>query len=1023
MGGSARRRTLRLRAIALAAAVSAIGLGIHASGVQAGDGPATRGSGEIGIEVKTTSQQNILDRGRIKVELTAPIAPGLIKHLKANSVDADGRARISDGRRARVRSTSPRRVRLELTNKGAKRIARCVPQELRVRARGIFQGDILLSGRGAAELNLDLPACGGGGESNRDYAVAPGGDKTHTNGTPREFTAAGTGSAQVYVALYGCDDVSESGGELSFLATDDRATQNPTGAGITRLNGGAVAGAPSKAGPVAAAGGQISFTVSGTDGCATAVVFRDLNGDGFLNVDANGIPTEPYGGGGTTTFEPQGVSFVNAERCDPTDPSVCLYPFPNDHFTVAQGSTETGRRIAFNTQSVPKNRFGVPIDPTDYNRADGYSPGSMLITKVPGLDTPGAFENTGAVPITDFERYADEDAPVVVIDAATGERHPIFTELDANPDDPADVALIIRPTVNFEEGHRYVVALRDMRDSNDEVIEPGRAFQLYRDGIATSDPVVEQRRSRFEGLFDELEDADVERDDLFLTWDFTIASERSLTERMLSIRDRAFAALGDTDLDDLQVQGSAPQTVITSVTDFARCGDDGCQEGLQIPEIPVVGPFLDPVQGLVDTYISPMLGLAPENDRLAREVNGTLVVPCFLDAPGCLPGSRFSLGADGLPQQNQVPHLASFKCLIPRATVEDGLDRARPSLYGHGLLGSGSEVDAGHVQAMASEHNVLFCATDWAGFATQDVPTVLHSLQDLSNFQRLADRMQQGYLNMLMLGRAMIHPQGLGASPAFGFNGQSVIDTTRLYYDGNSQGGIMGGGLTAVAPDFNRAVLGVPAMNYSTLLRRSSDFAPYAEGNFADPPGDTELGLYDNYPDELERPLILAMIQMLWDRGEANGYAQHMTDDPLPNTPPHKVLLHAAFGDHQVTNLAAEVEARTIGAYTNSPALDPGRIPSGDPLWEIPVIPSYPFSGSALIYFDSGPPRDGDQGVVNPPLNNTPPHAPAYGRDPHSDPRNDPFGRQQKSAFLQPDGAVINVCGAAPCYSHGWTGP
>ena len=34
----------------------------------------------------------------------------------------------------------------------------------------------------------------------------------------------------------------------------------------------------------------------------------------------------------------------------------------------------------------------------------------------------------------------------------------------------------------------------------------------------------------------------------------------------------------------------------------------------------------------------------------------------------------------------------------------------------------------------------------------------------------------------------------------------------------------MGGSLTALAPDFNRAVLGVPGMNYSTLLRRSVDF-------------------------------------------------------------------------------------------------------------------------------------------------------------------------------------------------------
>ena len=100
-----------------------------------------------------------------------------------------------------------------------------------------------------------------------------------------------------------------------------------------------------------------------------------------------------------------------------------------------------------------------------------------------------------------------------------------------------------------------------------------------------------------------------------------------------------------------------------------------------------------------------------------------------------------------------------------------------------------------------------------------------------------------------------------------------------MVYDGNSQGGIMGGSLAALAPDFDRAVLGVPAMNYSTLLRRSVDFDQYA------------VVLYQNYPNELERPLILALMQMLWDRGEADGYAHHMTDDPLPNTPAHHVLL------------------------------------------------------------------------------------------------------------------------------------
>ena len=66
------------------------------------------------------------------------------------------------------------------------------------------------------------------------------------------------------------------------------------------------------------------------------------------------------------------------------------------------------------------------------------------------------------------------------------------------------------------------------------------------------------------------------------------------------------------------------------------------------------------------------------------------------------------------------------------------------------------------------------------------------------------------------------------------------------------------------------------------------------------------------------------MIQLLWDRGEANGYVYHMVRDPLPNTPKKTVLLHEAFGDHQVSNVATETEARIIGARLRTPALDPG---------------------------------------------------------------------------------------------------
>jgi hypothetical protein len=308
----------------------------------------------------------------------------------------------------------------------------------------------------------------------------------------------------------------------------------------------------------------------------------------------------------------------------------------------------------------------------------------------------------------------------------------------------------------------------------------------------------------------------------------------------------------------------------------------------------------------------------------------------------------------------------------------------------------------------------------------------------------------------------MNNPSGFESNVAFHADGATlasppVIDTSKLYYNGNSQGGILGGALTAVSPDFRRAVLGVPAMNYSTLLERSVDFEPYAEGQFtsaicdefpSEPlqdtcnmaPSDTPLGLYDNYPNELERPLIFSLMQMLWDRAEPDGYAHHITDHPLPNTPSHLVLMQASFGDHQVANVAAEVEARTIGASVYQPALDPGRYWNPNGIFGLSPIGSFPFFGSALVYWDGGP-LGSPGGTATPPNEDIPPRPPAFGSDPHSYTRSDVKARAQKSDFLQGPSQINNYCTSAnrpdplpallvpntgspiPCHSHSWLGP
>jgi hypothetical protein len=653
-----------------------------------------------------------------------------------------------------------------------------------------------------------------------------------------------------------------------------------------------------------------------------------------------------------------------SRACDFLDPAVCLQPWPNDHF-------RKDGRIAISQRAMPADKDGKRISPAGWNRNDGFSPGQAIITRVPGLDNARALRRTNPVQLRNLSRYTARRAPVLVINAKTGKRHPIWAELDPHPKRRADVNLQIRPSRNWDEGARYIVALRKLKNAKGGTIGARAAFKLYRDGRKTSNRLIESRRAHMNGIFRKLRRAGVRRRSLYLAWDFTVASRRNLTERVLHMRDDAFALLGDTALADGQVQGSAPPFTVTNVE--------------TVTDEPGVG----------------------------QRITGTFQVPCYLDEPGCPPGSGFRFASTG----SNIPvrtadnfRTAPFYCNVPQAAGP-----SKPALaveYGHGLLGSGDQVfREPDIQRMAERHNAMYCGTDWTGMDRDVIQFAVQALQNLSLFPKFADRLQQGLVDQMYLGRLMLHPQGLASHEAFQQGNQPVFDNSKLLWDSNSQGGIMGGALTALTPDFQNAVLGVPAMNYSVLLRRSVDFDNYA------------VVMYRQYPNERERPLVLGLMQMLWDRGENNGYAQHITRDPLTDTPAHKVLMHVAIGDHQVTTIQADVMARTLGARVRQPAVDEGRSNELRPLFGIPAIGGFPFAGPAsMVYWDGGPVRTVEGrpvGTEPAPLAEVPNRT---GADPHSLPRRDPEAQRQKVEFML-NGSVIDVCGPASCYVDGYAGP
>jgi len=170
--------------------------------------------------------------------------------------------------------------------------------------------------------------------------------------------------------------------------------------------------------------------------------------------------------------------------------------------------------------------------------------------------------------------------------------------------------------------------------------------------------------------------------------------------------------------------------------------------------------------------------------------------------------------------------------------------------------------------------------------------------------------------------------------------------------------------------------------------------------------------------------------------------------------PDHHVLMEIAWGDHQVANITAFDEARTIGAESvgNSTASDQlgggeailasrlcntdangkpttndptdsenGSDVSGEycwapssPLWGITPITSYPYDGSAIAVFDSGPDGDGTAYATDPPPPSDvyPPNTSAN-LDPHEAPRRTCAAQDMKGAFFDVDGQIDGLADGA----------
>jgi hypothetical protein len=479
------------------------------------------------------------------------------------------------------------------------------------------------------------------------------------------------------------------------------------------------------------------------------------------------------------------------------------------------------------------------------------------------------------------------------------------------------------------------VAIRNVVDDSGKPLAPTPIFQALRDGTSSDDLSVAPRRALYADIFAKLGAAGVDKGSLQLAWDFTTASKDDTTKWMVHVRDAALAAVG----------ADGPAYKITKVTDNP-------------------------------------------NPHIRRRIEGTFTVPLYLNQgtvgnlmanPPQVP--MLALGPDGLPKQNGTADY-DFEVQIPNSLVTAG--KAGPIVQNaHGLFGSYHEGENGFLAELCDREGYVEIAVGLIGMADEDEAFVRQIVgADLGIFESVVERMHQGFVNELLAMRMMMGK--MATDPQVTFNGKSTIDPTQHFYRGDSQGGISGGVYMALSTDVTRGLLGEPGAPYQLLLNRSKDFTDFF------------FYLRSLFMNPLDMQYMIDLICNLWDRAEPDGYVGYISQNMLPNTPAHNVLLHVAIGDHQVTNLGAHFIARTVGAQN--------LMTVNREIWGVPDAASG-FTGNGMAEWSF-------PGEPDAPATNTPP---MDGADPHDALRVLPESMDMTDQFFR-TGKVNQTCAnGGPC--------
>lgn len=202
--------------------------------------------------------------------------------------------------------------------------------------------------------------------------------------------------------------------------------------------------------------------------------------------------------------------------CHELSTGTCALPFPSNDFTVKDDDSPTGLRLHFaDTQVDSKLLDPLPANlnlQAIFNDSDGFS-----------AATPIVFEFQQAI---DSKALAASNSSIIAINLATGEHHPISAAVSAYAlfdlhQQPSNIVEVF-PRTRWDFKASYVVAItKALKPSEGEVLKNAEQMNLK---------ALEYAQKR--NLLESLNEAGISNDQLLTLTSFTVRSEESATGKL-----------------------------------------------------------------------------------------------------------------------------------------------------------------------------------------------------------------------------------------------------------------------------------------------------------------------------------------------------------------------------------------------------------------------------------------------------------------------------------------------------------